>query len=270
MTARVVPLYGRKLRDVQVPEWFYDRLTTGDLSIDRIFGGNDLPGLVRGSVTLLSGVPGSGKTTFAVSLLDQVVSALGVTAMMVSGEEAMEQLRYRSERQQLMMDFTVSEDLELELLCHRLRAFDLVLVDSLQALTEDGEPIEGKSLVRAVRRIKESAKESGTVVILIAHTVKSGRLAGPQAMLHWVDGHAHMGVDEETGERTLSFSKNRFGPSHVANRFCMTATGLTLLPAIDLSKMAAQQQKRSPIEEEKPTTWYDFLFEDDLRRRGLR
>ena len=204
------------------------RLETGIAEFDRVTGG----GFVAGSVLLLGGEPGIGKST----LLIQACAALalrGERVVYISGEEAMDQVRLRAARLGLgraaveLAAETGVEDIVATLSHGRRPA--LVVIDSIQTMwTDTVESSAGTvSQVRgAAQALIRFAKTTGAVVILVGHVTKDGQIAGPRVVEHMVD--AVLGFEGEGGRdfRILRAVKNRFGPTDEIGVFEMTGGGL--------------------------------------------
>ena len=204
-----------------------ERIRTGMEGVDRVLGG----GLVPGSLVLLSGEPGIGKST----LLLQVAAALATAAapaLYVSAEESAEQVALRARR----LDLAKRELLLLpETSCDAVLATleslrpSVVVVDSVQTLTvEEVDGVAGSvSQVRQVAaRFQQLAKTRGVPVILVGHVTKEGMIAGPKLLEHLVD--VVLSLEGEPGHdlRALRASKNRFGAVAELALFAMTDAGL--------------------------------------------
>jgi DNA repair protein RadA/Sms len=205
--------------------------STGVAELDRVLGG----GLVPGSVTLLGGEPGIGKST----LLTQVGAAVargGGRALYVSAEESRHQVRLRAERLG-----AVAEGLWLLAetnLPAMLAAFDdvhpdLVLVDSIQTV-EDPELGSAPGSVNQVRgcthRLVREAKSRGLAILLVGHVTKDGALAGPRVLEHVVDTVVAFEGDRHHALRLVRTIKHRFGASGELGVFEMTDAGLVEVP----------------------------------------
>ena len=204
------------------------RITTGIEELDRVTGG----GFVAGSVLLLGGEPGIGKST----LLIQACAALAVAGhrvVYISGEEAMDQVRLRASRLGLadapveLAAETGVDDI-VATLSQGSRPM-LVVIDSIQTMwTEAVEASPGTvTQVRgAAQALIRFAKTTGAVVILVGHVTKDGQIAGPRVVEHMVD--AVVSFEGEGGRdfRILRATKNRFGPTDEIGVFEMTGGGL--------------------------------------------
>jgi DNA repair protein RadA/Sms len=204
------------------------RLASGIAEFDRVTGG----GFVRGSVLLLGGDPGIGKST----LLIQVAASLsrgGHRAVYVSGEEAVAQVRLRADRlglggaQVSLAAATSVEDIIATL--GEKAPPHLLIVDSIQTMwTGAVESAPGTvTQVRAsAQELIRFAKRSGTVAILVGHVTKDGQIAGPRVVEHMVDGVFSFEGEGSHQFRILRAVKNRFGPTDEIGVFEMSGSGL--------------------------------------------
>ncbi|MCW2273951.1 DNA repair protein RadA [Rhodoblastus acidophilus] len=205
------------------------RVLSGLAELDRVTGG----GFVPGSVLLIGGEPGIGKST----LLIQACAALarkGERVVYISGEEAAAQVRLRAERLGLsdaaveLAAETSVEDIIATLSAGRRPA--LVVIDSIQTMwTETADATAGTvTQVRgAAQALIRFAKLSGACVILVGHVTKDGQIAGPRVVEHMVDAVASFEGDGSHHFRILRNVKNRFGPTDEIGVFEMTGGGLT-------------------------------------------
>ncbi|MEZ5789163.1 MAG: DNA repair protein RadA [Xanthobacteraceae bacterium] len=204
------------------------RLVCGIKEFDRVTGG----GLVRGSVALVGGDPGIGKST----LLLQIAAALarsGHRAVYVTGEESLAQVRLRADRLGLAaLPVAVAAETSVEDIIATIsqkEPYHLAVVDSIQTMWTDAvESTPGTvTQVRAsAQALIRFAKRSGTALILIGHVTKDGQIAGPRVVEHMVD--AVLSFEGEGGHhfRILRAVKNRFGPTDEIGVFEMTGAGL--------------------------------------------
>ena len=201
------------------------RITTHSGELDRVLGG----GLVAGSLLLLGGEPGIGKST----LLLQTALAVGDRKVLyVSGEESPQQIKMRADRlngasQSL---YVLSETTTQHIFEHidSLKP-ELLIVDSIQTITtsELDSPAGSVSQIRqCTSEFQHYAKVSGTPVILVGHITKDGTLAGPKVMEHIVDVVLQFEGDRNYGFRILRAQKNRFGSTSEIGIFEMNAAGL--------------------------------------------
>ena len=204
------------------------RLASGLAEFDRVTGG----GFVRGSVLLLGGDPGIGKST----LLIQVAAALargGHRAVYISGEEAVAQVRLRAERLGLadaQVELAAETSVEDIVATLGERASPrLAIIDSIQTMwTEMVEAAPGTvTQVRAsAQALIRFAKRSGAAVILVGHVTKDGQIAGPRVVEHMVDAVLSFEGEGSHQFRILRAVKNRFGPTDEIGVFEMTGGGL--------------------------------------------
>jgi DNA repair protein RadA/Sms len=202
------------------------RLSLGMAELDRAFGG----GLVAGSVTLLGGEPGIGKST----LLLQVAAALADARVIVyaSGEESVPQIGLRARRlglsaAQLLLVCDSSLDAILALALERQAT--LLVIDSIQAMqltaceSSPGSPLQLRDCTAA---LVHYAKGSGCAVIIVGHVTKDGNIAGPKLLEHLVDTVLYFESDAASRYRMLRATKNRFGPVNELGFFAMSEGGL--------------------------------------------
>ena len=208
------------------------RLASGIAEFDRVAGG----GLVRGSVLLLGGDPGIGKST----LLIEVAAAFargGHRAVYISGEEAVAQVRLRAGRLGLTeAAVEIAAETSVEDIIATLSQSSsprLLVIDSIQTMwTQNVEAAPGTvTQVRgAAGELIRFAKRSGTAVILVGHVTKDGQIAGPRVVEHMVDAVLSFEGEGSQQFRILRAIKNRFGPTDEIGVFEMTGTGLREVP----------------------------------------
>jgi len=204
------------------------RIACGIAELDRVTGG----GFVRGSVLLVGGDPGIGKSTLLIQAAAAVARG-GDRAVYISGEEAVAQIRLRAERLGLgaaaveLAAETAVEDIVATL--GHSRTPRLVVVDSIQTMWTDSiESAPGTvSQVRGAAQVLiRYAKRSGATVILVGHVTKDGQIAGPRVVEHMVDAVLSFEGDGAHQFRILRAVKNRFGPTDEIGVFEMTGGGL--------------------------------------------
>ncbi len=207
------------------------RLNLQDGEFNRVLGG----GLVEGSLTLLGGEPGIGKSTL---ILQTVLKMKGVKTLYVSGEESARQLKLRADRiLESCQDLTKVADIEV--LCEAMmeKVFeqikisepDLVIIDSIQTMaTENVESSPGSiSQIReCAAMLLKFAKESNIPVILIGHITKEGSIAGPKILEHMVDTVLQFEGDQHYMYRIVRAIKNRFGSTAELGIYEMCQSGL--------------------------------------------
>jgi len=200
------------------------RLDTKDEEFNRVLGG----GLVPGSLTLLGGEPGIGKST----LLLQIALDLPYKTLYVSGEESQKQIKMRAERINPKSDNCyILTETKTQNIFKQIEALepDIVVVDSIQTLHSDY--IESSS--GSISQIKECAtelirfaKETATPVVLIGHITKDGSIAGPKILEHMVDTVLQFEGDRNHVFRILRANKNRFGSTNELGIYEMQGSGL--------------------------------------------
>jgi DNA repair protein RadA/Sms len=203
------------------------RIASGEPELDRVLGG----GFVPGSVVLVGGDPGIGKSTLALQVAGRL-AAEGRSALYVSGEESAEQIRLRAERLPGVGGaLQVLASTRVESLAEPWRSLapSLVVVDSIQTLRTDA--IE--SAAGSVAQVRESAallaamaKRMGSVLLLVGHVTKDGQLAGPRVLEHLVDVVLAFEGDRAHAFRLLRAVKNRFGSTREVGVFTMAGHGL--------------------------------------------
>lgn len=204
------------------------RIPTGFPEVDQTLGG----GVVPGSVVLIGGDPGIGKSTLLLQIAARIASQ-GRTALYVSGEESAEQIRFRAERIGAMSPhlYLTAETL-LEAIIdngERIRP-DLLILDSVQttyAGTLESPPGSISQVREVATRLLTLSKERGISTCLIGHVTKEGSFAGPKALEHIVDTVIYFEGERQHAFRILRVTKNRFGSTHEIGIFEMTEAGLT-------------------------------------------
>ena len=235
---RAVPL-----RDVRVERT--PRLHTGIGELDRVLGG----GLVPGSLVLLGGSPGIGKSTLTNMALGHLAAA-GRRTLYVSGEESAAQIRLRAERlgaHALEVPVLAETDLDAVLATMRAEAPEACVIDSVQTLHSaalDSAPGTVGQVREVATRIAEVAKRSGTAVLLVGHVTKEGSLAGPRVLEHLVDCVLQFEGERERTYRTLRALKNRFGSTNDVGVFEMAANGLA--EVLDASARFVGEATKAP------------------------
>lgn len=203
------------------------RLASGAGELDRVLGG----GFVPGSVILLGGDPGIGKSTLALQVAGGLAAA-GRSVLYVSGEESAEQIRLRAERLPgLGGSLQVLTTTRVEDLADPWKALspELVVVDSIQTIQTDALDSAAGSVAQvreSAAQLAATAKRLGAVLLLIGHVTKEGSLAGPRVLEHLVDVVLTFEGDRQHAFRLLRASKNRFGSTREIGVLHMAGHGL--------------------------------------------
>ncbi len=217
------------------------RFDSGFKELDRVLGG----GFVPGSLLLLGGDPGIGKSTLMLQVAGALWS-LGKKVLYVSGEESHAQIKMRGERLGLAADnLLLMAETDYDAVESALEAdrFDVVFIDSIQTMYTAAIP-SGPGSVTQVRevtsRLLSLAKTRDITIILIGHITKEGHLAGPKTLEHMVDGVFYFEGDKYHRLRLVRSQKNRFGPAQELGIFRMATQGLLEVP--NPSKVLLEQR----------------------------
>jgi DNA repair protein RadA/Sms len=203
------------------------RVNTGWGEIDRVLGG----GVVAGSVLLLGGEPGVGKSTLLLQLAGAVASQ-GSPVIVASAEESADQVAMRAGRLGIGHDeigLVTDDDVDAIVALAERERPSLLIVDSIQTVgvPEIAAAPGGVAQVReSAARLVRMAKTTGVAVVLVGHVTKEGGLAGPKMLEHMVDVVMYLEGDPDRGFRVLRSIKNRFGATHVSGMFDMRSEGL--------------------------------------------
>ncbi|MGE4426692.1 MAG: DNA repair protein RadA [Solirubrobacteraceae bacterium] len=221
------------LRDVTAPA--VPRLRTGLGEVDRVLGG----GLVPGSLVLLGGSPGIGKSTLLNTVLGHLQGA-GRSTLYVSGEESAAQVRLRATRLVRAdgtagvpgaLDVPILAETDLSTIVATVEAErpDVCVIDSVQTMSDpdlSGAPGSVGQVREVAGRLMEVAKRLDVAMVLVGHVTKDGALAGPRVLEHLVDCVLQFEGERERTYRTLRAHKNRFGSTNEAGVFEMHGVGL--------------------------------------------
>ncbi len=204
-----------------------DRMLTGIEELDRVLGG----GIVKGSLVLVGGDPGIGKSTLLLQVC-QRLSAAGQKILYISGEESLKQIKLRANR---MGEFTENLYLLCETSLNTIRGIieqqkpDMVVIDSIQTMYNE----EVSSAPGSVTQVREStnifmqlAKGLNISIFIVGHVTKEGTVAGPRVLEHMVDTVLYFEGDRHASYRILRGVKNRFGSTNEIGVFEMRKEGL--------------------------------------------
>lgn len=244
-------LSGKKLDYVKlnsvVPSDAKARLKTSFKDLDLVLGG----GILQGSVNLLAGQPGIGKSTLLMQICAEVAKTKNV--LYVSGEESAGQVKLRAERLGASSDklnfasSTSANDISKTI---ETAEFDLVIVDSIQTLAMDeitSAPGTVSQVTNCGNLIIRAAKATDTAVVIVGHVTKDGTLAGPKTLEHLVDVVINFEGDRYGGFKTVRAVKNRFGGTNEVAIFEMDEKGLKEVENPSAALLAERQNTDGSI-----------------------
>lgn len=217
------------ISEIDLADW--QPYATGIAELDRVLGG----GLIPGSVSLVAGEPGIGKST----LLLQALASLAEqdrTVLYVSGEESAEQVRLRAKRLGALFPklWFVAETNLATVIKHMLALDpDVVVIDSIQTMSTEESASSPGSLTQVrecAAALVQHAKTTGTAVVLVGHVTKEGSIAGPRVLEHVVDTVVAFEGERHHALRLLRAVKHRFGSTDELGLFEMGETGLHSVP----------------------------------------
>lgn len=203
------------------------RFDTGVSELDRVLGG----GMVQGSLLLLGGEPGIGKSTLSLQMCAKIDNAL-----YISGEESVSQIQMRAQRLGLAASSIVlAHESRIESMIKQMEKTSpsLVVIDSIQTMyssESQGEPGSVGQIRVCTTKLLDAAKKLKTTVCIIGHVTKDGAVAGPKTLEHLVDVVLYLEGDRFHRMRLLRTMKNRFGATDEIGVFDMTAEGLKGVP----------------------------------------
>ena len=202
------------------------RISTGFAELDRVLGG----GIVKGSLTLLGGEPGIGKSTIILQICNKIKGEGKV--LYVSGEESAEQIKLRSDRLKINNDdILFLGETDISIINENIEELTpkLVIIDSIQTMYSD-EITAAAGSVSQVREITSQimrmCKSKGVTTIIIGHVTKDGTIAGPRVLEHMVDTVLYLDGERYFSYRILRGVKNRFGSTNEIGMFEMKGEGL--------------------------------------------
>lgn len=228
VTAAAKPLHTFSARPLsQIDAADEHRFVTGIKELDRVLGG----GIVKGSVVLLSGDPGIGKST----ILLQVCNALqgNLNILYVSGEESARQIKLRAKRIGVESDnVSIMTETDVQTVCEYISSAkpDLVIIDSIQTMQHSDIASSPGSIVQvreSTNLLLRTGKSLDIPVFIVGHVNKGGDIAGPKVMEHIVDTVLYFEGERNQSYRILRAIKNRFGSTNEIGVFEMTETGLS-------------------------------------------
>src|SRR5579859_1950573 len=200
--------------------------------LNRVLGG----GIVAGSLVLIGGEPGVGKSTLLMHAAAQVAGRSGGKVLYVSGEESAQQIRMRGQRLgALESGILLLAENDLDVICDAIGSVKprLAIVDSIQTVTDAGFEGSAGSVTQvreSAARLMRLAKEIGVPIFLVGHVTKDGSIAGPRVLEHIVDTVLYLEGDRRQELRILRAMKNRFGSAEEIGVFAMGEAGLEEVP----------------------------------------
>ncbi len=200
------------------------RIPTGLKEADRVLGG----GLLSGSLILLGGSPGVGKSTLAL----HICTGIKRKALYISAEESEEQVALRARRLNIKPDqLYLSSENELDGIISHIKRIkpELVIIDSVQTVMNsslDSLPGSPSQIRDCGQRFLEVSKQKNITILIVGHVTKDGSIAGPKMLEHMVDTVLYMEGDDRYDHRILRSAKNRFGATHEVGIFTMDEDGL--------------------------------------------
>ena len=204
-----------------------DRMSTQFNELDRVLGG----GLVAGSLVLIGGDPGIGKSTLLLQVSIQLVSQ-GQKVLYVSGEESLSQIKLRADRLKVQeKDLYLMAETDLDQIVAETSRVqpDVVIVDSIQTMhSPDHNGVSGSvgQVRQATASLMRLAKDNQMAIFIVGHVTKEGSIAGPRLLEHMVDTVLYLEGEKYNRFRILRAVKNRFGSTHEMGVFEMLDTGL--------------------------------------------
>ena len=215
------------LKDVEIEE--ESRLKTDISELDRVLGG----GIVPGSVVLIGGDPGIGKSTISLQVCNQLTKQ-GVTVLYVSGEESVAQTKLRARRladTKKEGNLYIVNQTDLSLIMEYIKKINpqVVIIDSIQVIFEpsiSSSPGSVSQVRECAGILTQIAKSTGTSIFIIGHVTKEGTIAGPRVLEHIVDTVLYFEGDRFSIYRILRAVKNRFGSTNEIGVFEMSSIGL--------------------------------------------
>lgn len=230
----------KRVSDINIPDIFYRRMKTGMSDLDEIFGNGILPG----SSFTLTARAGCGKTTFLLQLCE-ALSNNGYKAGYASGEENTFQLAFNCERLNVR-NVEIANVTDIEKLCEATKMYDVLVIDSFQALSCEDD-LNSRELERhAVTSLVTAAKTNECAIFFIMHLTKAGVLKGGTLIPHTVDVNMEIVPDDDAGDdqaRVIRFRKNRFGACADYSAY-MLPTGFAFNGKIDTNDRAPTKEQR--------------------------
>ncbi len=216
------------------------RYNTGIKELNRVLGG----GLVKGSLVLLCGDPGIGKSTILLQICESISETFSI--LYVSGEESAYQIKMRAKRLGVTSEsVSIMCETDAEIVCEQIRTDkpDIVIIDSVQTMSIN----DVNSTAGSVTQVREctnlfmrTAKQNDISIILVGHVNKDGNIAGPKVLEHIVDTVMHFEGERNLSYRILRAAKNRFGSTNEIGVFEMTNKGLVEIESPSLAMISGR------------------------------
>ncbi len=217
------------------------RISSGINEVDTVLGG----GFVAGSVSLIAGQPGIGKSTLLLQIADNVAKSHPV--LYISGEESAHQIGLRAQRLgagQLKLKLATTSSGDDIAATVAAKDYKLVIVDSIQTITINAIASSAgtvSQITNATRLLAAAAKQSGTALVLVGHVTKEGSIAGPKVLEHAVDVVLQLEGERYGGFKVLRGEKNRYGSTNEAGIFEMVDNGLKAVDNPSAALLAERQ-----------------------------
>lgn len=221
----------RYLRDIKVPQRFYNRHLTGFETLDVVFGGEQA-GVLPGGAYLVTGMPGAGKTTLLLQMIDAYTSFGNLKVLFNIGEESPYQVKMAADRIGVKGDFLLEtfDDVNALMAYAVDEGVDMIVQDSLQSLTDiDQSHLHSERLWLEVgKKLIEMSKDFTITSFIVGHVTKGGEIRGKNELVHDADAHIHITLNRDTGNRIVELRKNRFGPAQMPYQFTLDRNGINL------------------------------------------
>jgi predicted ATP-dependent serine protease len=225
------------VKDVQIPDAYFNRVKSGIPEVDEMFGGGMLPG----SITTISSKAGVGKSTMVLQILNGMVKS-GHTVGFVSAEESIHQVAFACRRLGIS-DVGICNESNLKKIIGFMDNVDVVVIDSFHAV--DRGNMEEK---HAIETLINKAKETECVVIIICHLTKGGVIKGNNLLTYAVDVNIFVELGETPDLRRIYFAKNRFGPG-IDYTCAFTSHGYDFTPVTAAANEDTKKSKKTERKE---------------------
>ena len=220
----------QKLSDVEVTD--LAKTTTGFKELDKVMSSGDVGGVIEGSVTLIGGDPGIGKSTILIQTVGYMADIQNKKVLYVSGEESLQQIKLRAQRLKLNLDkLNVLSETNIERILEQSDKFrpEVLIVDSIQTMftsTSQSKPGSTTQLRDVTTILTRYSKSKNVTSFVIGHVTKGGDIAGPKVLEHIVDTVLYFEGEKDSKFRILRSIKNRFGEVNEIAVFSMEEEGL--------------------------------------------